>query len=74
MLKFRTDFGHVTVDVVQMFKVNGVKSEDHSVRLHNILASKIVTLHEQINGLSLSLNSVKIIPAHSITRETCSRS
>jgi len=44
------DFGHVTPDVLQIFKVN--ESEVKVTALHNLLASQIVTFYERIGWLS----------------------
>ena len=55
----------MTPDLPQTFKVNGSKVK--LIAYNEVLASKIVTFHEQI--ASLSLKFVQTIPEHSATRD-----
>ena len=45
-IKFTTDYDNVTSDLPQTFKVNRLKVK--VIAGHDVLASKIVTFHEQI--------------------------
>ena len=51
-LKFYTEFGHMTPQVLQKFKVKGSKVK--VTALHNVSASKIVTFHELIGWSNLT--------------------
>jgi len=68
-IKFTTDYDYVTY-LSRTFKANGSKVK--VIAWRDVLAWKIVTLHERIAWLSL--NFVQIILEHSATRDTCLRS